>query len=656
MNSLSSAAGRRRVVIEHVTPAVEGGTLPFKRVIGDVIAFGAHVFADSHDLLGVRLRYRLSGVKNWEVAPMRAMGNDAFSVEIQPREIGLYEFEVAGHVDHFASWQDGFLKKAASGEPLDVELQIAAELVAAGAKRCRGKASARLREIAVSLTEEAGDRAERIALAGGDELRQAMAPCYDRSLETVGPPGLFLVERERAAFSSWYEYFPRSCGADDQHHGSFRDAELRLPEIRRMGFNVVYLPPIHPIGRRFRKGRNNAVEANPGDVGSPWAIGAEEGGHKSILPELGTLEDFEAFIQAAAGHGLEVAIDIAFQCAPDHPWVKEHPEWFRWRPDGTVQYAENPPKKYQDILPIHFETEDWKALWLELKSVFEYWIKVGVKIFRVDNPHTKSIDFWRWCLLELKKDHPETIFLAEAFTRPKRKYRLAKGGFTQGYTYFTWRNSPWEMREYLTELTQGPAKEFFWPNFWPNTPDILHEDLQRGNRATYMGRYILAATLSSNIGIYGPAFELMDSEPFPGKEEYNHNEKYQLKSWDWDAPGNLKDEIARVNGLRNRHPALQRTFNLYFGETDNPMFLCYLKQNFDRSDQLLVVVNMDWHHAQSGFVEVPLVHMGFGPDAIYRVRDLYDPAGTEYEWRGARNFVKLDPRLSPAHIFQVRRV
>jgi len=655
MNDFFPQDGRRRVVIEQVTPSVEGGALPFKRVLGDLIRCGAHVFADSHDLLLVDLRFRKSGNRDWWIVPMRAMGNDEFAADIQPHEIGLYEFEVAGRVDHFGSWRDGFLKKADTGQPLDVELLIGAELIQAAAQRASGDARRDLQAMATFIGDKDRDLAQRVQLVRGDDLRQRMVPYYDADLETVSPRCLFLMERERAAFSSWYEFFPRSCGPDARTHGTFRDARMRLPEIQRMGFNVVYLPPIHPIGRQFRKGKNNALNAAPDDVGSPWAIGSEEGGHKAVHPELGTLEDFQEFIAAASGHGLEVAMDIAFQCAPDHPWVKEHPAWFRWRPDGTVQYAENPPKKYQDILPINFETEDWKNLWRELKSVFEYWIEAGVTIFRVDNPHTKSIEFWRWCILELKKVHPETIFLAEAFTRPKRKYRLAKGGFTHGYTYFTWRNSAWEMREYLEELTQGPAKEFFWPNFWPNTPDILHEDLQRGNRATYMGRYILAATLSSNLGIYGPAFELMDSEPFPGKEENNNNEKYQLKAWDWDAPGNLKDDIARVNAIRNGHRALQRTFNLVFGETDNPALLCYLKQNFDRSDQILVIVNMDWHHEQSGFVEVPIAHLGFGSDASYRVRDLYDPAGREYVWRGARNYVKLDPRRSPAHIFQVIR-
>lgn len=647
--------GRRRVVIEAISPSVDGGEFPFKRVQGDAIAFQAHVFGDSHDLILAELCWRRRGEKNWDRCWLRAMGNDEFGAQIQPSEIGLYEFEVRAWVDAFGSWQDGFGKKAESGGPLDVELLIGAALVEEAAALATGEAAAKLKGWAAKLASEKGDFFQRVSLARGSVLREAILPWVAPDLVTVSSPGLFLIERERAAFSTWYEYFPRSCGPDEQTHGTFADAAGRLPEVQRMGFNVVYFPPIHPIGRKFRKGRNNSLEPAPEDVGSPWAIGAKEGGHTAILPELGTLKDFQDFVWQAGERGIEVAMDIAFQCAPDHPWVKEHPAWFKWRPDGTVQYAENPPKKYQDILPLNFESEEWESLWKALKEVFEYWIGVGVKIFRVDNPHTKSLEFWRWCLLELKTAHPETIFLAEAFTRPKRKYRLAKAGFTHGYTYFTWRNSAREMREYLTELTQTPVKEFFWPNFWPNTPDILHEDLQRGNRATYLTRYLLAATLSSNLGIYGPAYELMDFEPFPGKEEYNNNEKYQLKQWNWDEPGNLKNEIARINAIRNTHPCLQRTFNLTFAESENPYLLAYVKQNFDRRDQLLVVVNFDWHHAQSGFIELPLGAMGFGSDASFRVRDLLDPARPEYSWRGGRNFVKLDPSARPAHVFQIIR-
>ncbi len=655
MPKLDSRAGLRRVVIDRVTPSVDGGEFPFKRVIGDRVVFRADVFADSHDLLKVELRVRLAGKTKWMTVPMWPAGNDEFIADYDPPSIGLYEFQVLGMIDHFGSWLDAFRKKRDSGEPLDVELQIGADLLAGVAGRAQGEERQRLSEWANFLRDSERDLMQRVQLAVSKALVETASAYPNRDLATLGPLSLMLIERERAAFSAWYEFFPRSSVNDGQTHGTFADARTCLAEIARMGFNIVYFPPIHPIGRAFRKGRNNALECGPDDVGSPWAIGAEEGGHKDILPELGTLEDFEEFLLAANDLGLETALDIAFQCSPDHPWVKEHPQWFSWRPDGTVQYAENPPKKYQDILPLNFETPDWKNLWQELKSVFDHWIRVGVKIFRVDNPHTKSFEFWRWCILAIKREHPEVIFLAEAFTRPKRKYRLAKGGFTHGYTYFTWRNHPREMQEYLVELTQSPVKEYFWPNFWPNTPDILHADLQFGNRATFVGRYVLAATLSSNYGIYGPAYELMDQEPFPGKEEYNHNEKYQLKVWNRERSGHLRPEITRLNRIRREHAAFQRTFNLTFIPCDNPHFIAYLKQDFGRIDQCIVVVNMDWEHAQEGTIDVPLEKLGFGSDAEYTVQDLFDPARPEYRWRGARNYIRLDPAVSPAHVFSLWR-
>ncbi|MCH6257750.1 alpha-1,4-glucan--maltose-1-phosphate maltosyltransferase [Puniceicoccaceae bacterium K14] len=656
MSSLRNAPGRRRVIVENVRPSLDGGKYPIKRVIGDAISVQAAAFTDSHDRINVSLLHRLTGSSEWVRTPMRSLGNDEYEAEFQPWEIGLYEYAVSGSIDHFGSWLHGFARKAESGAPLEVELLIGGDIILAAAKRATGDEKKHLLKFGKSLKNESKSVNERIEIARDEDLKWLISRIVDAKLEALSPIYPILFERKLAAFSTWYEYFPRSCGPDASTHGTFHEAKNRLYEIDRMGFNIVYFPPIHPIGKSHRKGKNNSLTPSEFDVGSPWAIGGKEGGHKDILSELGTLEDYKSFIQEAASYEIEVAMDIAFQCSPDHPWVEEHPEWFKWRPDGTVQYAENPPKKYQDILPINFETEDWENLWQELKSVFDYWIEVGVKVFRVDNPHTKSLAFWNWCIIEIKKEHPEAIFLAEAFTVPKRKYNLAKGGFTQGYTYFTWRNNPSEMREYVQELTQSEAKEFFWPNFWPNTPDILHEDLQVKNRATYMGRYILAATLSSNTGIYGPAFELMDHEPFPGKEENNNSEKYELKQWDWDKSGNLKDDIARVNAIRNSHPALQRTFNIAFGNSDNPHFICYLKQNFDRTDQLLIIVNMDWTHTQSGYVHLPLDHMGIDHNQSFSVRDLYDPSESEYTWRGHSNFVKLDPKVSPAHIFKIRHL
>lgn len=584
---------------------------------------------------------------------MQAIGNDEFEVTYRTNEIGLFEYEVAGVIDHYGSWHEGFQKKHEEGVPLDLECRIGAELLEHAADRAEEKHAEQLREWAALLADSEADIESRISLAYSRQVADIAKTYPQRDWETTSSRSLFLIERELATFSAWYEYFPRSCKYDGVTHGTFKDAAKRLPEIHNMGFNIVYFPPINPIGREFRKGKNNTLTPGPDDVGSPWAIGAKEGGHKSILPELGTLDDFRTFLDEAEMRGMEVALDIAFQCAPDHPWVKEHPAWFRWRPDGTVQYAENPPKKYQDILPINFESEDWENLWDELKSVFEFWIEQGVKVFRVDNPHTKSMEFWRWCILNIKAKHPEVIFLAEAFTRPKRKYFLAKGGFTHGYTYFTWRNNAAELREYVEELTQSDAKEYFWPNFWPNTPDILHADLQTGNRATFIGRYVLAATLSSNVGIYGPAYELLDHQPYPGKEENNNSEKYQLKDWDLNAPGNIKAEIARVNAIRNQHECFQRTFNVSFIPCNNSHIIAYLKQNFEKTDRFIVIVNMDWENKQVGTLDLSLEALSLGHGASLKLVDRLAPVPKDYIWQGGSAYIELDPKASPAHILQI---
>ncbi|HAY99337.1 MAG TPA: alpha-1,4-glucan--maltose-1-phosphate maltosyltransferase [Opitutae bacterium] len=653
MSLLAKTAGTRRVVIDHVTPSIDGGRNPFKRVIGDWIPFTVHAFADSHDLVQVELRIRKVDTQEWHVLPMRALSNDEFEATYRTEEIGLFEYEVAGVIDHYGSWSEGFQKKHAEGVSLDLECRIGAELLEHAADRADEKHAEQLREWAAHLADSTADIETRTSLALSCHVAGIARSYPQRDWETTSPRSLMLIERELAAFSAWYEYFPRSCVFDGVTHGTFKDAAKQLPLIHEMGFNIVYFPPIHPVGREFRKGKNNTLTPGVDDVGSPWAVGAKEGGHKSIHPELGTLEDFRGFLDEAEMRGMEVALDIAFQCAPDHPWVKQHPAWFRWRPDGTVQYAENPPKKYQDILPINFESEDWENLWDELKSVFEFWIEQGVKVFRVDNPHTKSMEFWRWCILNIKAKHPEVIFLAEAFTRPKRKYFLAKGGFTHGYTYFTWRNTAAELQAYVEELTQSGAKEYFWPNFWPNTPDILHADLQSGNRATFIGRYVLAATLSSNIGLYGPAYELLDHEPFPGKEENNHSEKYQLKAWDLDKPGNIRAEIARVNALRNQHEAFQRTFNVLFIPCNNSHIIAYLKQNFDKTDRFIIVVNMDWENKQVGTLDLSPEHLGLAHEGSLRLVDQFAHAPKEYLWKGTNPYLELDPKKSPAHIFQI---
>ena len=495
---------------------------------------------------------------------------------------------------------------------------------------------------------------ERGKTALGDELLDLMERYPDLSDAFTYPEKLpVYTDRARAGFSSWYEMFPRSAGAPG-NHGTFKDVEARLPYIAELGFDVLYLPPIHPIGHTARKGRNNSVNAAPDDPGTPWAIGSEEGGHKAVDPRLGTLKDFRRLVKKAGDLGIELALDIALQCSPDHPYVKDHPEWFEWRPDGTIQYAENPPKKYQDIYPLYFETRQRQELWDEMKSIFTYWAEQGVRIFRVDNPHTKPFPFWEWLIPEVRKDYPDVIFLAEAFTRPKIMYRLARLGFTQSYTYFTWRNTKQELTDYLKELTETPVRDFFRPNFWPNTPDILHAYLRHGGRPAFITRLVLAATLSSNYGIYGPAFELMQRTPLrEDSEEYLDSEKYEIKLWNINSEHSLKDLIARVNRIRRENPALQSNRNLWFNASDNDNIICYSKHTADRSNIVLAVVNLDPHHTQSGWFNVPLSAWGLDPNRPCRAEELL--GGSEVTWHGEWNSIELDPARIPALIFHIRQ-
>jgi starch synthase (maltosyl-transferring) len=527
-------------------------------------------------------------------------------------------------------------------------------LIEEAAAQATGDDARLLRQWANRLGE-AKDRPEGAAIALEEGPRELIrrnpakhfASRFEKQLVAI-------VDREKARFSTWYEVFPRSCASEAGRHGTFRDCELWLPYIASMGFDVVYLPPIHPIGRDFRKGKNNSPNPQPTDPGSPWAIGSAEGGHKSIHPNLGTLADFKRFVSAAEKQGLDVAIDIAFQCAPDHPYVREHPEWFRKRPDGTIQYAENPPKKYQDIYPLDFESAEWRALWEELKSVFDYWIDQGVRIFRVDNPHTKPFTFWEWAIGEIKERHPEVLFLAEAFTKPAVMYRLSKLGFSQSYTYFTWRNTKEEITEYFSELGETEVREYFRPSLWPNTPDILPGFLQEGKRPAFMVRLILAATLGASYGIYGPAFELCENTPFQlGSEEYLNSDKYELKHRDLHSAGSLKDFIARINRIRKENPALQANRSLRFHETDNPELICYSKTTDDLSDVIIVIVNLDCVRTQTGWVDLDLSSLGLDADQTFRVHDLLGQG--EYLWHGSRNYVALTPESLPAHILRVLR-
>ncbi len=650
-NIATKLEGRSRVVIEGVRPEIDGGEYPIQRVVGETVTVEADIFADGHDVVAAQLLYRGPKERSWKTVPMEALSNDRWHAEFPVTELGEYRYTLEGWVDPFATWQHAMQKRIAAKQDVHVEVKSGGMLVSAAAKRAKGGDAKKLAEFAGKLNDESN--LEAASAAAPDPALEALMQKYaEHAFCTRYAKELAVnVGRERAGFSTWYEIFPRSCSATLGQHGTFKDCEAWLPYIASMNFDVLYLPPIHPIGNSFRKGKNNSEKAEPDDVGSPWAIGSEEGGHKAIHPRLGTLKDFQSLIAKAKEHGLEIALDIAFQCSPDHPYVREHPSFFRKRPDGTIQYAENPPKKYQDIYPLDFETEDWRALWAELKSVIDYWIEQGVLIFRVDNPHTKSFPFWKWVIAEVKAAHPEVIFLAEAFTRPKVMYRLGKLGFTQSYTYFTWRNTKEDLTEYLEELTQTEVVEFFRPNFWPNTPDILHEALQKGGRPAFMARYILAATLAANCGIYGPAFELCENTPVkPGSEEYLDSEKYQLRHWDIDGSQNVQTRIARVNEVRRTHPALQNNRSLHFHETDQPQLLCYSKTDASGKDVILTAVNLDFQNTQAGWVELDLTKLGVGADQQFDVHDLLTDA--HYTWKGTRNFIQLQP--GQAHIFHVR--
>jgi starch synthase (maltosyl-transferring) len=586
---------------------------------------------------------------------MTLVENDRWAGTFVVERLGRYEYTVEGWIDPFESWRTELSKKFGAGQDVASELLEGGALVRHAASRMAGAQMRGTREaltrIVEQLENDAAPQGERVALALGERVREQLARLADRSRATRFDRVLeVIVERQIARFGAWYEMFPRSAGADPARSATFAEAAERLPYVASLGFDVLYLPPIHPIGRSFRKGPNNSLQAGPGDPGSPWAIGSAEGGHTAIEPGLGTLEDFDAFVEAARKHGLEIALDLAYQASPDHPYVKEHPEWFRRRPDGTIKYAENPPKKYQDIYPINFESEAWQALWQELKSVIEFWIDHGVKIFRVDNPHTKPFRFWQWALTAIKRDHPDTIFLSEAFTRPKIMRYLAKAGFSQSYTYFTWRNTAQEITEYFTELTTTDVREYMRPNLFANTPDILHGYLQRGGRPAFQVRFVLAATLGASYGIYS-GFELFENVAVKeGSEEYLDSEKYQIRIRNFDQPGSLSELIARVNAIRREHPALQHDWGLEFHQTDNPQLLCYTKTSPDGHDVLAIVVNLDPANMQHGFVRLPLTAWSRSGDGALEVVDLL--SNERYFWRGEWNYVRLDPQGRMAHILQ----
>ncbi len=645
--------GRQRVVIERVSPEIDAGRFPIKRTVGETVEVEADAFADGHDEIVVRLLYRRAADAAWSEVPMEFLGNDRWRGQFAVQHLGQYVYTVRGYVDHFRSWRRDLKKRLDAGQDVRVDVQIGARLIQAAAVRATGDDAIGLRQwFERTHVVEAGPLRTLCDDASLLELMDRWLPPhfatdYERELSVT-------VDRERARFSTWYEMFPRSAATVPGRHGTLQDVITRLPYVAGMGFDVLYLPPIHPIGVSFRKGRNNAVAAESDDAGCPWAIGGDAGGHKSVLADLGTLDDFDALVKAAAAQGIEVALDIAFQCSPDHPHVEEHPDWFRIRPDGTIQYAENPPKKYQDIYPLNFESADWTGLWTELKSIFEFWIEHGVKIFRVDNPHTKAFPFWEWCIGELKQTWPDLILLSEAFTRPKVMFRLAKLGFTQSYTYFAWRHNRWDLTEYVSGITRGEIAEYFRPNFWPNTPDILTEELQTGGRPAFIRRLVLAATMSSSYGIYGPPFEHGWCAPVkPGSEEYLNSEKYEVHHHDLARADSLQPLIAKVNRIRRDNPALQFNRTLEFHPIDNEQLLCFSKHSHDGTNVIVVVVNLDSQYKQAGFVELPIADLGIADYEPYQMHDLLTDA--RYMWYGSRNYVELDPQKLPAHIFHIRR-
>ena len=646
--------GRRRVIIEGVSPEIDGGLFPVKRTVGEEVTVEADIFTDGHDLLSCVLLFRKEEDRDWDGVPMEPLGNDRWRGSFRVSEMGRYRYTIRAWLDRFGTWRRDLKKKVAAGQEVSVDLQSGVQLIEEAAPGAKGAVAKALRQ-RVGQIAGAKILEDKIMFALEEELAELMSLHSERRFITTYEKELsVIVEREKARFSTWYEMFPRSCAGRPGRHGTFKECERILPYVASMGFDVLYFPPVHPIGRSHRKGKNNSPATEPGEPGSPWAIGSEAGGHKHIHPELGDLDDFRRLMQGAKELGIEIALDLAFQCSPDHPYVKEHPEWFRWRPDGTLQYAENPPKKYEDIYPLNFESDQWLDLFAELKSVVLFWIDQGVRIFRVDNPHTKPFPFWEWLIAEIRRDFPEVIFLSEAFTRPKVMYRLAKLGFTQSYTYFAWRNTKAEITQYFQELTQTQVKEFFRPNLWPNTPDILTEYLQTGGRTAFMIRLVLAATVGASYGIYGPAFELCLHEPKEiGSEDYLDSEKYEIKAWNRDDPSSLKDFIARVNRIRKENPALQRNDSLRFHESDSDQVLCFSKHTPDFSNVIFVVVNLDPHYTHGSWVHFPVEELGLDLRQGFQVHDLLSDA--RFLWHGSRNYLEMDPSASPAFVFRLRR-
>lgn len=640
---------QKRVVIDYVSPQVNCGQFYIKRVVNEIINVDAHIMADGHDVLGASILYKHDNEKKWRETRMRLVVNDEWNASFSVEKQGFYTYKVEAWVDYALNWQHGIERKIDDGQHVKSELLEGIDYIKNIKEAVAENDSFYLDHLINIFANEANyDEAVREAVS--KRLHDLFFNHPEKILVNSSNEFKVYVDRKKARFSTWYEFFPRSASEQEGVHGTLKDCERLLPRVEKMGFDTLYLPPIHPIGEVNRKGKNNTTEAKEGDVGSTWGIGSQYGGHKDIHPNLGNLEDFKSLIQKAKELGIEIAMDYALQAAPDHPWVNEHPQWFKWRPDGTVQYAENPPKKYQDILPIYWETEDYKNLWEECLSILMYWIDCGVNVFRVDNPHTKPFYFWNWIITQVKAKHPDVIFLAEAFTAPKVMQQLAKQGYTQSYTYFTWRNTKHELIEYVEELTKSELREYMQPNFWPNTPDINPYHLQGANESKHMQRYALAATLSSSIGLYGPVYEYMLSDALLGREEYNNSEKFQFTHYDWTIENKLITVISKINHIRHQNEALQQTNNIKFCHIENNNLMAFYKWNDSKTNELLIIISLDAFNTQQGTVQLPLQELGVQAGNKIEVQDLI--TNNRYSWANEWNFVELHPTL-PFHIFKI---
>ena len=642
---------QKRVVIDYVYPKINNGDFYIKRVVGEIVAVDANVLGDGHDIIAASVLYKHESEKKWSEARMALLGNDEWKAAFTVEKQGYYTYKVEAWVDYALNWQHGIQRKIEDNQHVKSELLEGIEFLKTTSKKGNDAEKKYLENLKVVFENEQHYQ-DAIKEATSKKLHDIFTKYPEKKLANNSKEYQIYVDRLKARFSTWYEFFPRSASEQPGVHGTFKDCERLLPKVAKMGFDTLYFPPIHPIGEVNRKGKNNTTTAYEGDVGSTWGIGSQHGGHKDINQQLGSLEDFKTLIKKAKEYKIEIAMDYALQAAPDHPWVKEHPDWFKWRPDGTVQYAENPPKKYQDILPIYWESKDYKNLWQECLDTLFYWIDCGINVFRVDNPHTKPYYFWNWIINEVKAKHPDVLFLAEAFTRPKVMQQLGKQGYTQSYTYFTWRNNKQELTEYIEELTKTEQREYMRPNFWPNTPDINPYHLQGANESKYIQRYVLAATLSSNIGIYGPVFEQMIDAAIPGKEEYLNSEKFQLCHYDWYKENKLTTIIARVNQLRHQNEALQQTNNIKFCYIENNNLMAFYKWNDAKTNELLIIISLDPYYSQQGSVKMPLNELKINQGHAYQMHDLVTES--VYNWYNEWNYVELHPTL-PFHIFKITK-